>query len=78
MAAALFGRSNGSAAWREKREVCVLLHALGSADREVTSRPLRVTQIHCREGSDWHLVHRHADPLVRTFDLEEAAALARR
>lgn len=30
------------------------------------------------DGSDWQLVHRHADPLVRTVDLEEAAALARR
>jgi ketosteroid isomerase-like protein len=40
--------------------------------------PLRVTQIYRRDGSDWQLVHRHADPLVRTVDLEEAAALARR
>jgi ketosteroid isomerase-like protein len=40
--------------------------------------PLRVTQIYRRDGSDWQLVHRHADPLVRTIDLEEAAALARR
>jgi ketosteroid isomerase-like protein len=39
---------------------------------------LRVTQIYRRDGSDWQLVHRHADPLVRTIDLEEAAALARR
>jgi ketosteroid isomerase-like protein len=40
--------------------------------------PLRVTQIYRREDSDWRLVHRHADPLVRTVELEEAAALARR
>jgi ketosteroid isomerase-like protein len=40
--------------------------------------PLRVTQIYRRDGSDWQLVHRHADPLARTIDLEEAAALARR
>jgi ketosteroid isomerase-like protein len=40
--------------------------------------PLRVTQVYRRVGSDWLLVHRHADPLVRTVDLEEAAALARR
>jgi ketosteroid isomerase-like protein len=40
--------------------------------------PLRVTQVYRREGSDWQLVHRHADPLVQTVDLEEAAALARR
>jgi ketosteroid isomerase-like protein len=40
--------------------------------------PLRVTQVYRRDGSDWQLVHRHADPLVRTIDLDEAAALARR
>ena len=40
--------------------------------------PLRVTQIYRRDGTDWQLVHRHADPLVRTIELKEAAALARR
>jgi ketosteroid isomerase-like protein len=40
--------------------------------------PLRVTQIYRRDGSDWLLVHRHADPLARPIELEEAAALARR
>jgi ketosteroid isomerase-like protein len=39
---------------------------------------LRVTHVYRRDGSDWLLVHRHADPLVATIDLEEAAALARR
>ena len=38
---------------------------------------LRVTQVYRREGSDWLLVHRHADPLVHPIDLEQAAALAR-
>ncbi len=38
---------------------------------------LRVTQIYRRDGSDWQLVHRHADPLVHAIDLEQAAALAR-
>jgi hypothetical protein len=38
---------------------------------------LRVTQAYCRDGSDWQLVHRHADPLVDAIDLEQAAALAR-
>lgn len=38
---------------------------------------LRVTQVYRRDGSDWLLVHRHADPLVHPIDLERAAALAR-
>jgi ketosteroid isomerase-like protein len=38
---------------------------------------LRVTQVYRRDGSDWQLVHRHADPLVHPIDLEQAAALAR-
>ena len=39
--------------------------------------PLRVTQVYRREGSDWLVVHRHADPLVHDIGLEQAAALAR-
>jgi ketosteroid isomerase-like protein len=39
--------------------------------------PLRVTQVYRRDGSDWLLVHRHADPLVRAVGLEQAAVLAR-
>jgi len=38
---------------------------------------LRVTQVYRRDGSDWQVVHRHADPLVHAIDLEQAAALAR-
>ncbi len=38
---------------------------------------LRVTQVYRRHGSEWQLVHRHADPLVRRVGLEPAAALAR-
>jgi ketosteroid isomerase-like protein len=38
---------------------------------------LRVTQVYRREGSEWQLVHRHADPLVRGIGLMQAAALAR-
>ena len=39
---------------------------------------LRVTQVYRRDGSDWQLVHRHADPLVHPIDLEQMGALARR
>ena len=38
---------------------------------------LRVTQIYRREGDDWLVVHRHADPLVHPIKPEQAAALAR-
>ncbi|MET0722563.1 MAG: nuclear transport factor 2 family protein [Tardiphaga sp.] len=38
---------------------------------------LRVTQVYRRQGEQWWLVHRHADPLVRYVGLEPAAALAR-
>lgn len=38
---------------------------------------LRVTLVFRREGSDWRLVHRHADPLVRPINPELFAAIAR-
>jgi ketosteroid isomerase-like protein len=38
---------------------------------------LRVTLVYRRQGTEWWLVHRHADPLVRDIGLEIAAALAR-
>jgi len=34
--------------------------------------------VYRRDGSDWQLVHRHADPLVRQIELEELASLTRR
>jgi ketosteroid isomerase-like protein len=38
---------------------------------------LRVTLVWRREGAEWWLVHRHADPLVHSISLEQAAAIAR-
>ena len=37
---------------------------------------LRVTQVFRRDGAEWRLAHRHADPLVRGITLDEAAAIA--
>jgi ketosteroid isomerase-like protein len=39
---------------------------------------LRVTLVYRREGVEWRLAHRHADPLVAGVSLEEAAALGQR
>ena len=39
--------------------------------------PLRVTLVYRREASAWRLVHRHADPLVKSISLKQAASLAR-
>lgn len=38
---------------------------------------LRVTWVFRREGPEWQLVHRHADPLTHPISLEQLAALAR-
>jgi ketosteroid isomerase-like protein len=38
---------------------------------------LRVTLVFRRDGSEWRLLHRHADPLVHGISFEHLAALAR-
>ena len=38
---------------------------------------LRVTEVYRKDGAEWQLVHRHADPLVRRITLQQAAVLAR-
>jgi ketosteroid isomerase-like protein len=38
---------------------------------------LRVTLVYQRDGSEWKLAHRHADPLVSGVSRETSAALAR-
>lgn len=39
--------------------------------------PLRVTLVYQREGADWKLAHRHADPLAKGISLSLSAQLAR-
>lgn len=38
---------------------------------------LRVTEVYRKQGAQWQLAHRHADPLVNRISLQQAAALAR-
>jgi ketosteroid isomerase-like protein len=38
---------------------------------------LRVTLVYRRDGDDWMLVHRHADPLVKGISLEQLSIIAR-
>jgi ketosteroid isomerase-like protein len=50
----------------------------GLADQDWS---LRVTQVYRREVTEsvvgWHMVHRHADPIVQAQDLRVVAAIAR-
>jgi ketosteroid isomerase-like protein len=47
----------------------------GHPDQNLSTR---VTHVYRREGSDWLLVHRHADPLVSPIQLDQLAALLQR
>ena len=60
----------------------VVLAILERANVEVGGLPaqdwaLRVTLVYRREGEEWLLAHRHADPLANGVTLEQAATLAR-
>ena len=60
----------------------VVLVAIERQHGEVGGLPdqdwsLRVTLVFRRDGSEWRLVHRHADPLVHAISFEQLAALAR-
>jgi ketosteroid isomerase-like protein len=60
----------------------VVLVVIERANVEVGALPaqdwaLRVTLVYRREGAEWRLAHRHADPLVEDVSLEYAAAIAR-
>jgi ketosteroid isomerase-like protein len=60
----------------------VVLAIIERAHVEVGGLPaqdwaLRVTLVYRREGSEWRLAHRHADPLAEGVSLEQAAAIAR-
>ncbi len=62
-------------------EDMVMLAYVERQDGEVHGLPmqdwsLRVTQVFKRYGTEWKLMHRHADPLVRRISLHETAALA--
>jgi ketosteroid isomerase-like protein len=60
----------------------VVLAVIERQNVEVSGLPaqdwaLRATLVYRREGADWRLAHRHADPLAKGVSLEHAAALAR-
>ena len=60
----------------------VVLSTIERTNVEVGGLPaqdwaLRVTLVYRRDGDDWRLVHRHADPLAHGITLEQAAELGR-
>lgn len=45
------------------------------AGSPVQDLSLRVTQVYRWSGSEWQLVHRHADPLVRPLSIQQLSAV---
>jgi hypothetical protein len=54
----------------------ILRSALGVGAVAAEDLSMRITHVYRREGSDWLLAHRHADPLVHKIDDEQVATLA--
>jgi len=76
------GRTKLQVVQTYRSEGLVVLVMIEQQQAEVGGLPeqdwsLRVTEVYRKEGSEWQLAHRHADPLVRRITLEQAAALAR-
>jgi ketosteroid isomerase-like protein len=62
-------------------DIAVLV-AIERQHGEVSGMPdqdwsLRVTLVFRRQGAQWWLVHRHADPLVHAISMEHMSVLAR-
>ena len=60
----------------------IVLVTVERANVEVGGLPaqdwaLRVTLVYQREGGEWRLAHRHADPLRHAITLQQSAALGR-
>ena len=76
------GRTKLQVAQTYRSERLAVLVMIEQQQAEVGGLPeqdwsLRVTEVYRKEGLEWQLAHRHADPLVHRITLKQAAALAR-
>ena len=66
-------------AWGDTLVVAMIERQHGQVEgRPDQDLSLRVTHVYRRSGSEWQLVHRHADPLVGAMSLDDLSALMRR
>ena len=66
-------------AWKDTIVLVMIERQHGQVgDQPDQNLSMRVTHVYRRDGSDWLLVHRHADPLVSPLELEDLATLLRR